>query len=445
MTQVRAALATNRPSLSPSKFSEGAFEAFQEIDERAEDEDDVMANMIPAIIGPSHTSHPSARNTVFGNLDPITDGTIAPPKPDIYYGAYPEELSRPIRDQLRDNIMPSTMEDKPMVPNFFLEVKGPDGSAAVAKRQARYDGAVGSRAIHSLQNYGEEVPGYDGNAYTFNSIYHDGFLQMYAHHPTAPTTHGGRPGYHMTKVSRFDITNNRETFVEGATAFRNARDFAKRHRDSFIEAANTRPQAGVSLEARFEDSTSDEFVDCEDYISPPDGAAASTEHVALPKDLYDDHDGYHDDSQGPSQVSVIADLDAPPSMSFASSFTSTFTEQSRPKRQLSPPSGSMKASSSKSSFKSRTRPSTRTGKSASSRTSSKLEAEDGPIPVTTYRRKGRLYFKDSEGLEVETAEGDWVEQEAADGTACFWWQSPKSGLLYQTPALARQSRERKKR
>ena len=45
-----------------------------------------------------------------------------------------------------------------MAPNFFMEVKGPDGSLAVATRQARYNGTVGSRAIYSLQNYGVEEP-----------------------------------------------------------------------------------------------------------------------------------------------------------------------------------------------------------------------------------------------------------------------------------------------
>jgi hypothetical protein len=31
-----------------------------------------------------------------------------------------------------------------------LQVKGPDGSAAVANRQASYDGALGARGTHSL-------------------------------------------------------------------------------------------------------------------------------------------------------------------------------------------------------------------------------------------------------------------------------------------------------
>jgi hypothetical protein len=46
-----------------------------------------------------------------------------------------------------------TQHDLPIAPNFFLAAKGPDGSAAVAKRQACYDGALGERGMHSLQSY----------------------------------------------------------------------------------------------------------------------------------------------------------------------------------------------------------------------------------------------------------------------------------------------------
>ena len=240
LEEIMAAAALPRPSLSPSDFSDGAFKTFRESNARAKDEDDVLANVIPTILGPYQATHASARNTVFGNLEKLTDGTIVPAKPDIYYGAYLEELSRSVRDELGHHIIPSTMQDKPIAPNFFVEVKGPDGGSGVATRQARYDGALGSRTMHSLQNYGEEEPVYDGNAYTFSSVYHDGHLHLYAHHPTALTMPDRQPEYHMTPLMAFSMVNNRERFVEGTTAFRNIRDLAKRHRDSFIQVANTK-------------------------------------------------------------------------------------------------------------------------------------------------------------------------------------------------------------
>jgi hypothetical protein len=110
----------------------------------------------------------------------------------------------------------------------------------VAKRQAMYDGAVGARAMHKLQNYGADELVYDNMAYSFSSTYQDGRLQIYSTHPTKPLTPGGQPEYHMTKTKGFDMTSDRETFVKGATAYRDNRDLAMTYRDSFIEQANER-------------------------------------------------------------------------------------------------------------------------------------------------------------------------------------------------------------
>jgi hypothetical protein len=239
LTECKKALLVARESLSPSKFSGGAFQKFQEENDRAKDEDDVLANIIPTILGTTQTSDPSARNTVFRNLKPLTDGTTAPAKPDIYYGAHPEDILPSVRDQLASCILPSTMQDRPIAPNLFVEIKWPDGTAAVANRQARYDGAIGSRAMHSLQNYGHDTPQYDGRPYTFSETYCNDTLKLYAHHPTAPTMDGGGPAYHMTQLTAHAMTNDREAFVQGATAFRNMRNLAKNYRDSFIQAANT--------------------------------------------------------------------------------------------------------------------------------------------------------------------------------------------------------------
>jgi len=172
------------------------------------------------------------------NLDHLTDGTIAPSNPDIFHGARPEQLDRRIRKELSSRIVPSTQEDLPMAPNFFLAAKGPDGSLAIARQQACYDGALGARGIQSLQSYGETKQVYDNSAYTVTSIYHGGQLKIYTTHPTQPTGSENRPEYFMNQVGAFAMTNNAETFRQGATAFRNARDWAKEKRDKFIKTAN---------------------------------------------------------------------------------------------------------------------------------------------------------------------------------------------------------------
>ncbi|RYP69868.1 hypothetical protein DL769_005161 [Monosporascus sp. CRB-8-3] len=228
---------------------------------------------------------PLTRKTTFENLKPLTPGTIAPARPDAYYGAHPEQLDRPNRDELSGYIIPSTMGDKPMLPNFFLEAKGPDGTASVAQRHARYDGAIGARAMQSLRNYGEEEPVYDGNTYTFSSIYHagTGTLQLYAHHVTSSTTPGGRLEYHVTELKAYALTGNE----------------AQQH----------------------EDSASDKFVDYEDYGG---SQAVDTENYAASRDT-NAKPALHQAEEHSSESTDTVE----PSMSFATSFTSSFSTQSR--------------------------------------------------------------------------------------------------------------------
>ncbi|KAK3372344.1 hypothetical protein B0H63DRAFT_484434 [Podospora didyma] len=105
----------------------------------------------------------------------------------------------------------------------------------------------GARAMHALQNYGEEEPAYNGNAYTYSSTYHAGMFRLYAHHPTAPTTPGGRPEYHMTQIKGFDMLSDQNAGVDGMKYFRNARDLAQRHRDKFIQEGNARARRPDAL------------------------------------------------------------------------------------------------------------------------------------------------------------------------------------------------------
>ncbi|KAH7175892.1 hypothetical protein EDB81DRAFT_751335 [Dactylonectria macrodidyma] len=208
---VKAVLGVRRPSLSPSAFSDGAFAAFQNSNFEAKDDAEVKAFAITPIISWEHTEDFYALNTAFASLSPLIDRTLATYIPDMYYA-----------------------------PNFFLEIMGPSGTSAVVENQARYGGAIGARAMHALQNFGNDNQVFDEGAYTFSATYCAGTLKLYAHHVTAPTTPDGRLEYHMTKICGFEMTDSRATFVEGATAFRNLRDMARKYRDSFVQAANAR-------------------------------------------------------------------------------------------------------------------------------------------------------------------------------------------------------------
>jgi len=241
-------LSQPRPSLSPSQFSDGEYRRFKRADAHAFKEKQVTESVIPVIEGKTRDAKCISGGIPFTNLDHLTDGTLVPGNPDRYYGARPEQLDRRVRTHLSGHIIPSTQHDLPILPNYFLEAKGPDGSAAVAKRQASYDGALGARGIQSLKSYGQDEPLYDNHANTITAIYHDGTLKMYTSHPSQPTSRGGQPEYYMTQINGWSMTGNRETFRQGATAYRNGIDWAKEQRDQAIKRANERAndsQAGA--------------------------------------------------------------------------------------------------------------------------------------------------------------------------------------------------------
>lgn len=150
------------------------------------------------------------------------------------------------------------------------------------------------------------------------------------------------------------MTDNRETFVQSATAFRNARDVAKRHRDSFIQAANEKTQrpgeeiltaADTAVVQQDKSSSPDEFVDCDEFpldafkeASDPHpqsfvGVSDRTPRQAIYKEplqcLVDDDDNQQADSQSP----VPFDLQNPEASvdtSFTLKSASSFPPSSHP-------------------------------------------------------------------------------------------------------------------
>lgn len=156
----------------------------------------------------------------------------------------------------------------------------------------------------------------------------------------------------MTQVKGYAMTSDRGTFVQDATAFRNARNLARQHRDHFIQAAN----ATASQHSR----TALADVPGMSYgeVSSPPGPTDHSHHASI-QDAdyelqriiagasYDSEDDtepppvFRDDSQEASQEPETPSDD--PSMSFTSSFTSELTTDRSPSKRsresLSLPSG----------------------------------------------------------------------------------------------------------
>ena len=258
--ELQDALANPRRSLSPYRFSNGAFDRFCEAEAEARDENDVITDALPTILGERRRDYPSAGNIPFRNVDDMAPDIFKKPKPDLYWGARPEQIDRRVRQDLTHQIVPSTKDTYPAAPNFFLEAKGPDGSAAKKMMQACYSGAIGARAMHALQGYGQVEPTYDNKAYTFSSTYHDGQLKIYSHHPAQSSRPGESPQYYMTQLDSYALTGNVNNFRQGVGTFRNARDLARKQRDILIDQANAVARAQSADPMSFDDSNSQDTV-----------------------------------------------------------------------------------------------------------------------------------------------------------------------------------------
>jgi hypothetical protein len=145
-----------------------------------------------------------------------------------------------VRDHKKINslIVPSTTTHRPNLPNFFFEVKGTDGLWSEALAQASHDGAIDARAVQSLQSYGEEQPVYRNSTLAISSTYYAGMLRFYGHSVAQSGGPGTDPEYYMHLIKGYNMDNDQETFIRGATMFKNALDMTKGRRDAAIARAN---------------------------------------------------------------------------------------------------------------------------------------------------------------------------------------------------------------
>ncbi|KAM5429576.1 hypothetical protein McanMca71_006801 [Microsporum canis] len=245
LDEINKRLAQRRPSLSPSRCPDSEFEEFKRTDAAASSGRPIIVLIIRSLEGGRHDSSTVGGGCPFEDLAPLADRILVTAKPDHYYAARMEQLDRQIRDELSEYIIPSEEDSLLMAPNFFLEAKWPDRSLGAATRQVCYYGALGARAMHKLQCYKQnEQPLYDNRAYTITATYHGGQLKLYATHPAPPRTRGwqsdGCPEYITTQLNAWSMSGNADSFRQGATAYRNARDWAKEQRNRLLETANER-------------------------------------------------------------------------------------------------------------------------------------------------------------------------------------------------------------
>ncbi|KAI9678583.1 MAG: hypothetical protein M1817_005640 [Caeruleum heppii] len=267
-----------RPSLAPSQCSDGEIEEIIQSNANAATEPDIERDVVPAIVG-RHHSLPHSGNVSWTNMSSMTESLTVAPQPDLYYGTRVGDIPKSIRDSVGDLIIPSTVPNAPASPHFVLENKGPAGSLEVVRRQAAHSAAAAARAAHALDNLGVNAPVYDNkalaHAWTYTSS--SGDLTHYAMRVSRPEPGCEEPGYYLTHVKTHHITESKEQFRKGVSAFRHCRDESHAKSRPRLVNANERLRR-LDKQASRLDTTSGPVED--EIVLPSPLAEAQREDVA---------------------------------------------------------------------------------------------------------------------------------------------------------------------
>lgn len=242
LEEIQTALRQRRESLSSAKFSKADYESFLHANMNATTEAGIMNAAFRIIIGQGNISN--GLNVPFVNMVGMVDEILTVPRPDLYEGCLRTEISSDICSRLDSHIVPSRVAQNPVLPNFFAELKGPGGNAGIGTLQACHDAAIGARAMQSLRAYVDEDTAVNGKAYCLSAVFcggiGTGFLSISATHVTMSEDPAVQHHYHMTQIGSYALTNSEESFREGVTAFRNAREWAHEQRMALVVAANAK-------------------------------------------------------------------------------------------------------------------------------------------------------------------------------------------------------------
>lgn len=219
------------------------YKSFQVKKVKAYGETKTVVSLLPLLLG-EDDHFASDHDRAFTNIIPLVGGIVTC-KPDLYDGLCPSKVDPWLRKDLDSLIVPSRQSMAPIAPNFFLEMKGQDGSFAVAGRQAWHDGIVGARAMQAIRCYDLETT-LDHKAYSLSASFYDTTIKIYSTHPIL---RDGKVFYNTVQVFSC-LMDNDVTFHQGVSALRNARVWAEDKRISLISEANARllssPSKGVT-------------------------------------------------------------------------------------------------------------------------------------------------------------------------------------------------------
>lgn len=215
------------------------YKNFQVENVKAYGETKTAVSLLPLLLG-EDDHFASDHDRAFTNIIPLVEGIVTC-QPDLYDGLCPSKVNPRVRKDLDSLIVPSRQSRPPIAPNFFLELKGQDGSYAVAGRQAWHDGIVGPRAMQAIRCYDIETT-LDHKAYSLSASFYDTTIKIYSTHPIM---RDGKVVYNTVQVFSC-LMDNDITFHQGVSALRNARVWAEDKRISLISEANARLLSSLS-------------------------------------------------------------------------------------------------------------------------------------------------------------------------------------------------------
>jgi hypothetical protein len=262
LDEVVQRLSQPQPAIS-STVSDHEFREYTEAISYDSNDDAVKASVIPMFLRAIGSSDIAQKNVRFNNLtspaDSLKEEDLEKAKSDFYYGCQPEQANANVRKTLSRHIVPSSLTNLPIAPNFFIEVIEQRGFFEV-ERQAWYNGVIGARAMHSLHSYNRE-PVYDNKIYTLTAIYDSrGSLSVYGHSMAQPNGPETRPESYTFTVGSWRMITDKDSYVQGLTVLKNAEEWTKGVRDAAIEGANEMEFQTVENEE--EEGTNDEEQEC---------------------------------------------------------------------------------------------------------------------------------------------------------------------------------------
>lgn len=150
------------------KGTQSEFEAFVDGMRKARGEMKAVLSALPLLLGDEKI--PNEQDRIFNNLEPIAEG-LPSAKPDYYEGSRALDLHKSIRYNLSNVIIPNVQTGTPILPNFFMELKGPDGSATVVRNQCLHAATLGAKGVNRLQAYTKGDDYYDNKSYTLSATF----------------------------------------------------------------------------------------------------------------------------------------------------------------------------------------------------------------------------------------------------------------------------------